>query len=337
MTDRATIIVIAGVALGLLGQCSLPDFSLNVLTLCMIYTVLAGSWDFLVGYAGQLSFGQAAFFALGGYGAALLSGKLGVDPWVSIPLGGLCAAVVGVVFSVPAMRLRGPYLALSTLALAETVRVILLGWTDVTRGDLGYSDFPGFPGIAFSWTTYYYITLAFAVGWLLVLYWVAEHTRFGLACQALRDDELRAKTLGMNVVLYKVAAFAVSAFVAGTAGGMYAHVVNTVHPNISSLQLSATTVVMAVLGGRGTIIGSLVGALVVVNVSQYLRFVGVVFNDIATGLALIAILWLAPDGIVGLVRRSWERIPFRRSPPPSAETVRSSVSVGQVWKRGRRR
>jgi branched-chain amino acid transport system permease protein len=215
------------------------------------------------------------------------------------------------------MRLRGPYLALSTLALAETVRTILLGWTDLTGGDLGYSSFPSFP-VPYSRVTFYYLALVFAAGMLWFLYYIAERTKFGLACQALRDDEMRAKTLGMNVVWYKAAAFAISAYAAGTAGGVYAHIVNVVHPVMSMLLVSATVVVMAVLGGRGTIIGSLLGAVILVHVSQYLRIVGVVFNDIATGLALIAVLWFAPHGLLGLLRGLWMRSKLSRRPTDDA-------------------
>lgn len=291
------------VALAFTGLLPLSDFAFHVLILSLIFGVLAASWDLLIGYAGQLSFGQAAFFAIGGYGGAILTGEFGLDPWLGLIAGGVLAALAGIVFGLPALRLRGPYLALTTLALSETVRVVIENWTDLTRGHLGYTGYDRFTGIDPSRASYFYLALAFTALAVLFLHFLGNRTPMGLAWRSIRDDELRARTFGLNTTFYKLTAFAVSAFVAGMAGAFFAYYIGLVAPTMADLFVSANVVAMAVLGGRGTIVGAVIGALLLTHLAQYLRLVGVVYNDIATGALLVLVIFFAPDGLLGIGRR----------------------------------
>jgi branched-chain amino acid transport system permease protein len=194
-------------------------------------------------------------------------------------------------------------LALTTLALSRVIKVVIENWRGLTRGHAGYSNFESFPGVPFSRLHYYYLALVFCAVVVSTLYLLAEHTRIGLAWRAIREDELRAHSLGLNVTRYKLAAFAVSAFVAGMGGSFLAHYITLVDPTMAHLNTTATLVAMAVLGGRASIFGAVIGAVVLEHLSQQLRALGVVYSDIATGALLVAILWLVPDGVVGLLRR----------------------------------
>ena len=283
----------------------LSEFTLRILTLALIYAVVAASWDLLIGYAGQLSFGHAALFGVGAYGGALTSGELGLSPWLGLPVGGLCATIIGLVFGLPALRVRGPYLALTTLGLMSVVQVVIQNWDSVTGGHVGYFGFDPLPGIPSGGAGFYVFVVAYACLMIVAMYWLGQHSRIGLRWRALRDDERRAETLGLNTTSAKLSAFAVSAFAAGTAGAVYAQYVTVVTPTAVSFNMTAIFVAMAIVGGRGTIFGGLVGALVYQAGSQYARTLGVVYSDMATGLLLVVVVWLWPQGVLGLLRRAW--------------------------------
>jgi branched-chain amino acid transport system permease protein len=304
--STAYFLVLFFACLAIIGQLPLSRFALHVLILAMIFAAVAASWDLLVGYAGQLSFGQAALFAVGGYAAALLNAYGGVNPWLSLPIAGIITAVVGGAFGLPALRVRGPYLALTTLAFGTAVEVILSNWTDVTGGPGGFFGYDTLPGVPSGRQAYFYLAIGFCAMAIALLYYLAERTTTGLVWTALRDDELRARTLGMGAVRYKMTAFVVSAFVAGCSGAFYANYIGLIAPTMADIVITTNIVAMAVIGGRGTIVGALVGAVVLVHFSQYLRGIGVVFNDIATGAFLIVVMAFIPSGIVGVIRE-WSR------------------------------
>lgn len=312
-------ILLAGSAFGALavtGAMPMSAFGRHVLIIGLIYATVAASWDLLIGYAGQLSFGHAALFGVGGYAAAILSGKVGISPWANLFLGGVVAALLGAVFGLPALRVRGPYLALTTLALMSATQVVIQGWNGLTGGQQGYYGYRTLPGIPYSVENYYWVALVYSVLAFSFLYWLGSHTALGLRWQALRDDEMRASALGLNVVWAKLLAFAISAFVAGVAGAIFANYITVVTPDMVSFNLTTILVAMAVIGGRGTIFGALIGGLGLETASQYLRLAGVVYNDIATGALVVLVIWFMPDGVLGtfgrlLRHRSWSPTPTR--------------------------
>jgi branched-chain amino acid transport system permease protein len=289
-------------------------FVLSIATQAVIWALLAASWDLLSGYTGQISFGHAGFFAIGAYGAAAASKHLGLSPWLGLPIGAAAAALVGLGTGFPALRLRGHYLALVTLALAELIRLTAQNWLAVTGGPFGIYDFGSFPGlpatgIARGQITYLLVTAVVAAGVGVMLY-VCRRTRAGRAFRAIREDEVLAESLGINTTVYKLLAFGLSSGLAGLAGTLYAYYVQLVSPTVASAATTSLVIGMAVFGGLGTIWGPALGALVLYGLNEGLRFVGVVYNLVAVGLVIMVFVIFLPRGLAGLRLRRARRGPL---------------------------
>jgi branched-chain amino acid transport system permease protein len=292
-------------------------YVINIVNIGLTYAIMAASWDLLYGYAGQLSFGYAGFFGVGAYTSALLSFWLGISPWFGLLLGGLGAAVFGAIVGIPSLRLKGVYLALSTLAFTEVARVIITNWHSVTRGTLGFSAHPTYPGLPFTRLHYYYLILLLAVLCIGFMYWLGNHTRTGLVLRAIRSDDIRSQALGVDILRYKVLAFALSAFFAGVAGAYFAHYLRVITPGELSPTITIFIIAYATIGGIGTIIGPAVAAVVIHFLIEYLRIFGAVYNLMAVGAMLIVFVIFLPDGMAGLLQRL-KGAP-RRSPASSGD------------------
>jgi len=332
--------------LGLLGSMALGavvvlpallphPFVLAIATQAMIWALLASSWDLLSGYAGQISFGHAGFFALGAYTAAAATKHFGLSPWLGLLLGAAGAAVVGLGAGFPALRLRGHYLALVTLALAELIRLIAQNWLAVTGGPFGIYDFGSFPGlpgagIARAQVLYLLVVGIVAAGVGVMLY-VCARTPAGRAFRAIREDEVLAESLGINTTAYKLCAFALSSGLAGLAGTLYAYYIQLVSPTVASAATTSLVIGMAVFGGLGTIWGPALGALLLYSLNEALRFVGVVYNLIAVGLVIMVFVIFLPRGLAG-IRIGRRRRTLRRdaamTPELEVEVVRRNHDAG---------
>jgi len=279
-------------------------FVLGVATQAMIWALLASSWDLLSGYTGQISFGHAGFFALGAYTAAAATKHLGLSPWLGLLAGAGVAALVGLGAGFPALRLRGHYLALVTLALAELIRLVAQNWLAVTGGPFGIYDFGGFPGLPATGIVraqlVYLLVVGIAAVGVGVMLCVCRLTRAGRAFRAIREDEILAQSLGIDTTVYKLLAFALSSGLAGLAGTLYAYYVQLVSPNVASAATTSLVIGMAVFGGLGTIWGPALGALLLYGLNEALRFVGVVYNLIAVGLVIMVFVIFLPRGLAGL-------------------------------------
>src|SRR6516165_3872518 len=278
------------------------NFVLHALTMSMIFAILAASWDLLFGFAGQVSFGHAAFFGVGAYASALLSYYAGLSPWLGLFAGGLIASVFGLLVGFPSLRLRGVYLALATLACSEMLRIVVTNWVPVTRGTLGFNLHPGFTFVPNTPTTHYYIILVGAALSTGSMYLMAARSRLGLVLRALAVDDIRAQALGVDVFRMKLLAFSVSGFFAGLAGALYAHFIGLVTPNETASSLTILIVAMATIGGVGTIIGPAIAAIVIHFITEMLQIAGTVYDQIAVGLVLMLFVLFLPDGIAGIVR-----------------------------------
>jgi branched-chain amino acid transport system permease protein len=303
MTLRVLGVFVAAAAV-LLPVLLPHPFVLSIATQAMIWALLAASWDLLSGYTGLVSFGHAGFFALGAYMAAGLTKHLGLSPWLGILAGAAGAALVGLGTGFPALRLRGHYLALVTLALAELIRLVAQNWLAVTGGPFGIYDFGSFPGlpaagIARAQVTYLLVAAIAAAG-VGVMLCVCRRTRAGRAFRAIREDEVLAESLGINTTAYKLVAFALSSGLAGLAGTLYAYYVQLVSPTVASASTTSLVIGMAVFGGLGTIWGPALGALLLYGLNEGLRFVGVVYNLIAVGLVIMVFVIFLPRGLAGL-------------------------------------
>ena len=296
-------LVAAGV--GLLLPVLLPHpFVLSIATQAVIWALLAASWDLLSGYTGQVSFGHAGFFALGAYTAAAVSKHLGLSPWLGLVLGAAVAAVVGLGTGFPALRLRGHYLALVTLALAELIRLTAQNWLAVTGGPFGIYDFGSFTGLPATGiprAQAVYLLVAAIVGTGVgVMLYVCRRTRAGRAFRAIREDEVLAESLGINTTVYKLLAFGLSSGLAGLAGTLYAYYIQLVSPTVATAATTSLVIGMAVFGGLGTIWGPALGALLLYAVNEGLRFIGVVYNLVAVGLVIMVFVIFLPRGLAGL-------------------------------------
>ncbi len=279
-------------------------FVLSIATQAVIWALLAASWDLLSGYTGQVSFGHAGFFALGAYTAAAASKHLGLSPWLGLALGAAVAAVVGLGTGFPALRLRGHYLALVTLALAELIRLTAQNWLAVTGGPFGIYDFGSFTGlpptgIPRAQAVYLVVATIVGAGVGAMLY-VCRRTRAGRAFRAIREDEVLAESLGINTTVYKLLAFGLSSGLAGLAGTLYAYYIQLVSPTVATAATTSLVIGMAVFGGLGTIWGPALGALLLYAINEGLRFIGVVYNLVAVGLVIMVFVIFLPRGLAGL-------------------------------------
>ena len=279
-------------------------FVLSIATQAVIWALLAASWDLLSGYTGQVSFGHAGFFALGAYTAAAASKHLGLSPWLGLALGAAVAAAVGLGTGFPALRLRGHYLALVTLALAELIRLTAQNWLAVTGGPFGIYDFGSFTGlpptgIPRAQAVYLIVAAIVGAGVGAMLY-VCRRTRAGRAFRAIREDEVLAESLGINTTVYKLLAFGLSSGLAGLAGTLYAYYIQLVSPTVATAATTSLVIGMAVFGGLGTIWGPALGALLLYAINEGLRFIGVVYNLVAVGLVIMVFVIFLPRGLAGL-------------------------------------
>jgi branched-chain amino acid transport system permease protein len=290
-------------------------FLFSLLIQAAIWALVTASWDLLSGYTGQISFGHSGFFAIGAYTAAGLALHLHVSPWFGLVAGAILCSLVGLCVGFPALRLRGHYLALVTLGFAEIVRLVAQNWIAVTGGPFGMHDFGTLPGLPSDPLRHnemlYLVVLGIAAAAIALMLVVCEQTNAGKAFRAIREDQVLAESHGINVKIYKLYAFALSAALAGLAGGLYAFSIGLVDPNLASPLTSAMILGMAVFGGLGTIWGPALGAVLLFLMSEGLRFVGVVYNLIAFGAVIMVFVIFVPRGIAGLRLRRRGRLSRR--------------------------
>ncbi|MFA4855900.1 MAG: branched-chain amino acid ABC transporter permease [archaeon] len=281
-------------------------YILHLLILICIYAILSMSLNLITGYAGMLNLGHAAFFGIGAYTSTLLV-MAGFPFWFGLLAAAGMAAFFGVLLSIPALRLRGDFLAVATLAFGEIIRSIMLNWTDLTRGPLGIPGIPKpeFLGIAIdSLWTYFALAFIVAAATYFILKWLLTG-RFGIALKALRESEQVAESLGKNTSLLKTEAFAIGACFAGIAGCLFAHYITFIDPSSFGLAETILMLLMVVLGGMGSLEGSIVGAIVLVLLPEPLRFIGLPssmvgpLRQIIYATLLLILVIKRPKGIMG--------------------------------------
>lgn len=284
---------------------------LFVLNRIAIYFILCLGLNLLIGYAGQFAFAHAALYGLSAYVTGLLQVRWGVAFIPSAAVGVIATVVVGNLVAFPALRLAGLYLALSTLSLALAAQWVFLNWTNVTFGAGGFRapTFSGFAGMSSQQWTFVTSTL---VACLLTLTMDnLLRSRFGRNLISIRENEISASCLGVNVLQTKLLAFAVSAFYAGVAGALTVPLLGFVSPENFDLNQMVIQMIMIVVGGLGTIVGSLVGVVVVSLAIEVLRDVQGVL-EIVFGVLLLAVVLWQPTGIAGALEKIFKfREPFK--------------------------
>jgi branched-chain amino acid transport system permease protein len=303
MTASPAGLVATTALFALLPIAGLPPYYLHLLATAFILATLASAWSVLA-WGGQISFGQAAFFGVGAYAAALAAIH-GVASWAALALGAAAGAAAGALVSVAALRLHGAPLALATLACAEIGRGLALNWERLTGGGAGIVGIPALSGPASSpRAAAYYLALLLLTITLAVFTWMIG-SRLGLVLAAVREDSERASLLGVNPSVWKLAAFALSGGLTGAAGGLYAHMVRVVEPDlVFSSWYSLAPLIMATLGGPRTALGPAAAAVGLYLASELvLQPLLPALHQVGYALALIAAVLFLPGGLGGLVGR----------------------------------
>ncbi len=270
----------------------------GVLIVSMYFALLAAGWNLLAGYTGQFSMAPACFAMIGAYTTGLLAYHWSIPPSLGIPASILAAGAIGAALGLIVMRLRGPYLALTTLSFAEIMRLVIGNSYGFTRGDLGLNV----PGLFESRLAYYYVFVAVLAAAQAGLYLLLR-SRAGLFLRAIRDDEVAAASRGVDVVFWKTAAFTLSTAVSGLAGALYAHFSQLVSPELGLVSQTGLVICMVVIGGIGGLIGPIAGALLVYVSSEMLREAGGI-QLIVFALLVILIARFFREGLWGLARRA---------------------------------
>ena len=297
---KAICLTLLGAALIALPIVYPKSYVMGVMCRIFMYMILAGSLNVINGYSGQFNIGHAGFYCIGAYTEAILATKLGLSFWIALPLGGAMAAIIGLLVAWPTLKLRGTYLAIVTLGASEIIRLVALNWEGLTGGPIGIKGIPSplFFGFKVSRSIhYYYIFLGLAVLFFFVTYRVIN-SRIGRAWLSIREDELAARSLGVETRFYKAINFMYGAFWAGIAGAAFAPYFKFISSDMFSLDEGFNILSMVIIGGQGTLLGPAVGSIIVNFLTEFLRPISQ-FRLVVYALLIIVMMWLRPQGLVG--------------------------------------
>ena len=242
-------------------QTEMDSYIRRIVNLCLVYAIIGLSMNLTNGFVGQFSLGQAGFMAIGAYVVGIFT--VPVEPlWLSLIAGGLLAALVAFLIGTPVLRLRGDYLAVATLGFSEIIRIWITNAQSITNGALGIKDIPPLNDVR-------YIFLATAVTFIFIALLI--NSSYGRAFKAIREDEIAAEAMGVSLFWHKNLAFMISAFFAGVGGGLYGALLGTVDPKNFLFTLTYNFLLIIVLGGMGSITGSMLGAVIVTAGLEFLR------------------------------------------------------------------
>ncbi|MBE0582598.1 MAG: branched-chain amino acid ABC transporter permease [Desulfofustis sp.] len=292
------------------------SYQVNIMTTALMYVVLGLGLNIVVGLAGLLDLGYVAFYAVGAYSYALLNHHFGLGFWVVLPIGGMLAALFGILLGFPVLRLRGDYLAIVTLGFGEIIRLVLENWGDFSQGPSGISNIsrPGLFGMELSLdmaiTYLYYLMILFVIVTIFLVNRLQD-SRLGRAWIALREDEIACQAMGIDKIKTKLAAFSLGAFWAGIIGVVFAAKTTFINPASFTFLESAIILSIVVLGGMGSIIGVIIGALILILLPEYLRALSE-FRMLAFGAILVCMMVFRPQGIIASIRRTYTYKPRNR-------------------------
>lgn len=292
------------------------SYQVNIMTTALMYVVLGLGLNIVVGLAGLLDLGYVAFYAVGAYTYGLLNYHFGLGFWAVLPIGGLLAALFGILLGFPVLRLRGDYLAIVTLGFGEIIRLVLENWGDFSQGPSGISNIarPGFFGMELSLEMaivyIYYVMILFVIVTIFLVNRLQD-SRLGRAWIALREDEIACQAMGIDKIKTKLAAFSLGALWAGIIGVVFAAKTTFINPASFTFLESAIILSIVVLGGMGSIIGVIIGALVLILLPEYLRALSE-FRMLAFGAILVCMMVFRPQGIIASIRRTYAYKPRNR-------------------------
>lgn len=301
------IAIVAGIAV--LFPHFFSSYQTNVMTTALMYVVLGLGLNIVVGLAGLLDLGFVAFYAVGAYSYALLNHHFGLGFWQVLPLGGTLAAIFGILLGFPVLRLRGDYLAIVTLGFGEIIRLVLENWGEFSKGPSGISNIarPSFFGIDLSLDQsilyVYYLMIIFVIITIFIVNRLQD-SRLGRAWIALREDEIACQAMGVDKRKTKLVAFSLGAFWAGIVGVVFAAKTTFINPASFTFLESAIILSIVVLGGMGSIIGVIFGALILILMPEYLRALSE-YRMLAFGGILVCMMIFRPQGLISNLRRTY--------------------------------
>lgn len=303
--------ILKGILLGV-GALALIVFPLvapnrylvHIVNMCGIWVLMSLGLNLCMGYCGQINLALGAFWAMGAYTAALLNTRLGMPIWVNMPVGMVLAGVTGALIALPMLKVKSHYLALVTIGLAETINIILVNEAWLTEGPLGISgiQMPNLFGIPIDGAErFFYLVLVCVVLGYLVARQIVSH-RIGRSFIAIRDDETAAKAMGVNVPKYQVLANSLAGVYCGVAGVLYAHMSTYISPDIFEFKNALFVLTMTMIGGMGSLAGSVIGAIGLPLIQEWLRAIKN-WQMVGFGVAIMLVVLFMPGGVVGLTRK----------------------------------
>lgn len=276
----------------------IDEYTAQILTLGGINVIIALSLNLISGFTGQLALGHAGFMAIGAYSTAILIMQLHLPMIVAIIIGGLVTAVVGMLIGFPTFRLKGDYLAIVTLGFGEIIRVVMINLESLTGGAAGLKGIPPFsedftwgPVISFVWVYGFMVLTIFLLSNLM-------KSSPGRAIISVREDEVAANSMGINVFYYKMFSFTLSAFIAGIGGGLYALIFGYLNPTMFNFMKSVDFLIIVVLGGMGSITGTVITGFALTYLQEFLRILQD-YRLVIYPLLLILIMLFKPSGLMG--------------------------------------
>jgi branched-chain amino acid transport system permease protein len=296
---RSIAVIVAAAIVLALVPALVGDFTLHMLTTSCYYTILAASWNLLAGFTGQFSLAHQAFAAIGAYTSGLLIRYFAVPIWLGIASGILAAALLGYALGRMVLSMRAIYLAIATWAFAETIHIVLAAAYPITRGELGLDVPPLFRNL--DPLSYYYLFATLAFASVFAMYALVR-SPLGQFMRAIKDDELRAESLGVDTTRVKVLVFTVSSAFAGLAGAFYAHYVVVLSPQLADFNEMAKLIIMVVLGGLGSVAGPLIGATPVQVLLTWLQKYGE-WDMVIFAVVVIVLMRTHPGGLNSLIQQ----------------------------------
>lgn len=284
-------------------------FTVHSLINLLMYATLAIAWNWLGGYAGQVSVGHVMFFGLGAYGTGIMNGMFGFNPWVGTLFGILIAVVFGFLIGIPCFRLRGHYFVIATLALGEIMLSLFMGWTTVGGGSGYFIPFQKASIFNFQFGSkngYYYVLLAFFVLGIAITVWL-ERSKVGYYLRAVKGDLEAARSIGIDTTRYKQIAMSMSAAMTALLGAFWANYILFIDPeSVFPGSISFKILLITVVGGAGTVLGPIIGALIIIPLTEGTRMLfggmGSGFDSILYGTLIMVMAVLQPEGIMGFVK-----------------------------------
>jgi len=303
--------IIAMIIALLLPQFVTNRYYMHIFIVCLMYIIIAQALNLLVGNTEYLSFAHNAMYGIGAYASAILVRDLGWSFWVSVPVAGIITAILAMLVGyLPLTKLKGSYFALVTMAFGLVIVSVLHNWESLTGGPSGFQSIPG-PGSFFGISldtrlTFYYFVLVIAALTILLM-WRISKTKLGRVFKSIGQDEGLAEAIGVHIGYYKLLCFVISAGITGIVGSFYAHYSRFLGPDMFSITEAVDMLTMVIIGGMGTIIGPIIGAVVIVVLPEMTRGLAE-YRQVFFSIFLIATLMFMPGGLYSLIGIVRERI-----------------------------